>query len=47
MHFLLHYTYKAAFNPYADGVFCVTEHFILAYMVLNTNYLKLFIGIFL
>jgi len=46
IHFLLHYTHKTAFNPYADGAFYVTEHFILAYMVLNTNHVKLFIGIF-
>jgi hypothetical protein len=46
IHFLLRCTYKSVLNPYADGVFYVTEHFISAYMVLDTNYVKLFIGIF-
>jgi len=44
--FLLRYTYKSTFNPYTNGAFYVTEHFILAYMVYNTSYVKLFVGIF-
>jgi len=46
IRFLLRYSNKSTFNPYADSVFYITEHFILAYIVLNTNYVKLFIGIF-